>query len=122
MDLASLILGALQIWGWIGAAVATVFLLWGIDQVDEDAHGAYFFRLLLVPGILLLWPLVLRRWWQIRAQSDPWAPRYRPVRKSHALAAVLMCAAMALILILGLSARQSWPEHIAPVELAEAEG
>ena len=48
-----------SIWLYVGAGVAVVFLLFGIDRVSEDARGAYLFRPLLVPGILLLWPLVL---------------------------------------------------------------
>lgn len=120
MDFASLLLSAMTVWLWIGGAVALVFLTWGVDRIDEDARGAYVFRLLLIPGILLLWPLVLWRWWRIEAQAAPWLSRYRPVRAAHPAAAVLMCAAMALLLALGLSARQDWPAEIAPVQLSEA--
>jgi uncharacterized membrane protein len=49
---------------WIiaGSLVAVAFLFVGIDRIDEDAQGAYVFRPLLVPGVLLIWPLVLWRW------------------------------------------------------------
>ncbi|MEO0390667.1 MAG: hypothetical protein AAF218_06970 [Pseudomonadota bacterium] len=120
MDFASLLLSFLTLWLWAGAAVALVFLTWGIDRIDEDAQGAYVFRLLLIPGILLLWPLVLRRWWQLEAAASPWLRRHRPVRRAHRLAAPLMCAAMAALLVLGLSARQDWPAGIAPVQVSEA--
>lgn len=49
-------------YGVIGAAVAVAFLLIGIDRVDESARGVYAFRPLLIPGLVLLWPLVLVRW------------------------------------------------------------
>ena len=52
-------------WGWggIGAVVACAFLLsGGIERVEPAARGAYAVRPLLVPGIVLLWPLVLWRW------------------------------------------------------------
>ena len=53
---------AVQVWLIRGAVLAVVFLTIGIDRIDEDARGAYVFRPLLVPGILLIWPLVAWRW------------------------------------------------------------
>ena len=35
-----------------------------IEAIDPVARGAYAFRPLLLPGLALLWPLVLRRWRQ----------------------------------------------------------
>ena len=46
----------------IGFAVALAFVLFGIDRVDAAAHGAYAVRPLLMPGLLILWPIVLLRW------------------------------------------------------------
>ncbi|MBO6757587.1 MAG: hypothetical protein JJ902_14740 [Roseibium sp.] len=46
----------------VGALVAVAFLGFGIDRVDPSARGSFAFRPLLVPGICLLWPLVLVRW------------------------------------------------------------
>ncbi len=46
----------------IGAAVAAAILFLGIDRIDPAARGAYAFRPLLLPGLMLLWPLVLWRW------------------------------------------------------------
>ena len=56
------IAAALMLWGCIGLAVAAAFLLYGFDKVDPGAHDAYFVRPLLLPGIVLLWPLVVWRW------------------------------------------------------------
>ena len=56
------LLYALEIYGWIGAATAVVFLLYGIDRIDPSARGSYAFRPILVPGIIVAWPLVLYRW------------------------------------------------------------
>jgi hypothetical protein len=49
---------------WVGAGLLTAaaFLGFGIDRVDPAARGAWAFRPLLAPGIVLLWPLVLWRW------------------------------------------------------------
>jgi hypothetical protein len=45
-----------------GGAVAVAFLSVGLDRIDPAARGAYTFRPLLVPGVVLLWPLVLVLW------------------------------------------------------------
>jgi len=56
------IINAAMAYGAAGALLALVFLLWGIDRVDPSARGAYTFRPLLIPGLVLLWPLVAARW------------------------------------------------------------
>lgn len=62
MDGASLLVNLAWGYGGLGLAVAAVFLLVGIDRIDASARGAVAFRPLLVPGIVLLWPVVVRRW------------------------------------------------------------
>lgn len=52
----------INIYGGIGAAVALIFVAIGIDRVDPAAHHAYLVRPLLLPGLTLLWPIVLVRW------------------------------------------------------------
>lgn len=64
------ILYALEIYGWIGAATAVVFLLVGIDRIDPSARGSYAFRPILVPGIIVVWPLVLYRWVILERNGD----------------------------------------------------
>jgi uncharacterized membrane protein len=51
--------------GWlaIGGLVGVAFLFVGIDRVDDAARGAYAFRPLLLPGLVLLWPFVVLRWY-----------------------------------------------------------
>ena len=49
-------------YGIAGVAVALAFLLWGLDRIDPAAAGAYAFRPLLFPGVVLLWPVVAIRW------------------------------------------------------------
>ena len=119
MDIAQAIIMALQVWGIIGAVVAAAFLTVGIDRIDEDARGAYVFRPLLIPGVLMIWPLVLWRWWRIETQAAPWAARYRPVRASYGLAVIAMSAGIIAIVIAGLSVRQTWPADAVPVQLSE---
>lgn len=47
-----------------GLAIGLAFLFRGLDRIDPAARGAHGFRPLLLPGLVLLWPLVLWRWRQ----------------------------------------------------------
>ncbi len=60
--MAAIIIDAVLAYGAVGAVLALAFLLWGIDRIDAAAGGAYAFRPLLLPGLVLLWPLVAARW------------------------------------------------------------
>ncbi len=120
MNQAELILLIVKIWGGLGMLVAIPFLAFGMDRLDEDARGAYVFRPLLVPGIILIWPLVLWRWYILADGKDEWSHRYRPRRASHKWFAWLMPVAIVVIIVAGLSVRQSWPTDIAPVQLSGA--
>lgn len=53
---------ALGVYGGVGSAVALIFLVYGMDRIDAAAKGAYAMRPLLVPGLVILWPIVILRW------------------------------------------------------------
>lgn len=110
-----------EYWLMAGGIVASLFLIFGIDRIDEDARGAYIFRPLLVPGVLLIWPLVLWRWYALETGCSEESKRYAAVRKPHGAVALVMALALAIIISLGFSVRQTWPAHIAPERLSEAE-
>jgi hypothetical protein len=65
-----LIVTGLWIYGGAGFAVALAFVLYGIDRIDAAAHEAYAVRPLLMPGLVILWPLVLIRWVALARQKD----------------------------------------------------
>lgn len=118
MNAAEIILLAVKIWGGIGAVTALAFLTFGIDQIDEDASGAYVFRLLIIPGVLLIWPIVLWRWTVLARDGDHWPLRYRTRRRNHQWVGLTMPVAIVAVLATGWAVRQTWPDHIAPVRLA----
>ena len=62
MQVAEAVVFLIEAYAAVGALVAAIFLLWGIDRVEVGARGSYAFRVLLVPGVIGLWPLVLWRW------------------------------------------------------------
>lgn len=52
-----------------GLAFAVPFSLVGARRIDPHAaHGSWGFRLLIIPGAMALWPLLLRRWASGRRQ------------------------------------------------------
>jgi len=54
---------AVAIYIAIGSLVALPFLIVGIGRVDPAAKGAPFaFRTLVLPGVVAMWPFMLRRW------------------------------------------------------------
>ncbi|MEM6590007.1 MAG: hypothetical protein AAF641_16300 [Pseudomonadota bacterium] len=110
-----------QVWLYLGAAVAVVFLGWGIDRIDEDARGAYIFRVLMFPGVMVIWPLVLWRWRILATGRDVWQRRYAPPRQAHFMVAIVLTVLVCLTIVLGLSLRPSWPADIAPEQLSAAE-
>ncbi|MCV3273062.1 hypothetical protein [Roseobacter sinensis] len=118
MNQAEAILMGLRIWGSIGAVVAAIFLTIGMDRIDEDAREAYIFRPLLIPGVLVIWPLVLWRWYLYEGGRDQWARRYDPPRRAHFAVGWLLPIGICLIILAGLSQRQTWPADLAPVQLS----
>ena len=68
MDAARSVIEVLQYYGYIGLAVAAAFLLYGIERVDPRARRTYAFRPLLIPGCIVLWPLVIARWVAVERQ------------------------------------------------------
>ena len=46
-----------------GLLFAMPFALFGVKKIDPHAaHGSWGFHLLILPGALAFWPLLLRRW------------------------------------------------------------
>ena len=118
MNQAELILLIVKIWGGIGGLTAVAFLTFGMDQIDEDAQGAYVFRPLIVPGILLIWPMVLWRWAVLARGRDHWPNRYATKRRNHQWFGLAMPVAIVVFLGVGWSVRQTWPTGIAPVQIS----
>ena len=49
----------------LGALFALAFIFAGAKHIDPDAReGTWGFRVLILPGAALLWPLLLKRWVQ----------------------------------------------------------
>lgn len=63
MTTAHLILGAIGLYAGCGLVFAAAFLTRGVERLDPAAAGAsVWVRLLLAPGCIALWPVLLRLW------------------------------------------------------------
>ena len=57
------ILTGVALYAAAGSAFALLFLTLGLPRIDNGAKGAGLgFRLLILPGLIALWPLMLVRW------------------------------------------------------------
>lgn len=109
-----------QIYAALGAAVAVGFLATGLARVDPASRGAYSFRPLLVPGLVLLWPLVLWRWWRLARPSAPGIVLGRRYRATHRGVWVVLAVALPVALLAAVALRQNAPDP-APLRLAPPE-
>lgn len=61
----ALILGLVYL--GLGLVFAILFLSRGLQKVDPAAHGSgWGFRLIILPGTVALWPLLLNRWMKVK--------------------------------------------------------
>ncbi|MEP7256031.1 MAG: hypothetical protein ABI666_09650 [Ferruginibacter sp.] len=53
-----------------GAVFAIFFLTKGITKMDSGAHGSSWgFRLIILPGTIVLWPVLFNRWMKVKKVS-----------------------------------------------------
>ncbi len=113
---------ALMIFTWYiyaGMAVAAVFLLFGLGRLDENAQGAWVFRPLLIPGVLLIWPLVIWRCvilWRGEEKLD----RHRMPRRRQERVAVVFACAIPIIIFAAMFVRQDPAALPPPIQLEAA--
>ena len=70
MELARILVLALEAYLALGLLFGLAFVVRGVERVDPSAHGGTWgFRLLIVPGCAALWPLLLVR--LLRAKDGP---------------------------------------------------
>ena len=63
MMIVSAIVAALGIYFACGVLFAVPFVVIGVNRLDPHAKpGTWGFRVLIVPGTIFLWPLLLGRW------------------------------------------------------------
>ncbi len=67
---ATVIVTALGLYLLLGVLFALPFVARGVGRIDPLAReGSVGFRILIFPGTVALWPLLVRRW--LRGESPP---------------------------------------------------
>ena len=57
------ILAAAVLYLLLGFFFAILFVWKGVEKVDEGAHGGSIgFRIIIIPGSIVFWPLLLKKW------------------------------------------------------------
>jgi hypothetical protein len=95
------VLGAYLVAGVVVAVWVEVFALQQLDPVA--AHGTWGFRVLIFPGLVLLWPVMLRKGWKARHHRYDSPDAERPVsprrlRQAHGTAFGLLAVMLPLLL------------------------
>lgn len=103
---------------YVGAAIAAVFLLFGLGRIDENAQDAWVFRPLLIPGVLLIWPLVIWRWIILRCGEEK-LDRHNMPRIRQERVQLVFIIIIPVILLAALAVRQD-PASLALPVLLEA--
>lgn len=63
IEIAPWLVRALGAYAALGLVFAGPFLVRGIERLDPGARGSgWGFRLIVLPGVVAFWPLLLRRW------------------------------------------------------------
>jgi hypothetical protein len=63
MTFVTVLLSLLGLYVAVGIFFAIPFVLRGVNRLDPHAaNGTWGFRMLIIPGTVFLWPLLLRRW------------------------------------------------------------
>ncbi len=63
VEIVGLVLNAVALYAAAGAIFSLAFLVLGLARIDDGAKGAGFtFRLVILPGLIALWPIMLIRW------------------------------------------------------------
>jgi hypothetical protein len=59
----------------IGLIFAIFFVLKGVDKIDEGAQGgSWGFRIMIIPGTMVFWPLLLKKWLHIKSNGHDEIP------------------------------------------------
>jgi len=50
-----------------GLLISFFFLARGLSQIDEGTRGTGIgFRLIILPGMIVFWPVLLKKWLQVK--------------------------------------------------------
>ncbi len=102
----------------VGAICLVPFHRFVLPQLDESANGASWgFRVLVSPGLVALWPVILAKWFALRgghgAHGSPDAPiSSRNIRRMQRVLIAILAVALPVLVALAVAARPPMPPAI----------
>ena len=70
MLIATIILYIAAVYLVSGCLFMIPFIIKGVDRIDEGAHGSSIgFRIIIIPGVIVFWVVLLRKWMKISKRS-----------------------------------------------------
>ena len=60
----------------LGVLFVIPFLMKGLTKIDEGTHGSTIgFKIIIIPGVIVFWPALLRKWRKNLKHGDTEAQR-----------------------------------------------
>ncbi|WP_199252753.1 hypothetical protein [Chachezhania sediminis] len=121
--MAAFIVAAAALWAKIGLGVAVLFVTVGAPRVEPGARNAWTFRPMLIPAVVLIWPLVLWRWFVLETGRDRPHARHQPPLRAHAPIWIVLAIMIPAVFLTGTLLRQNLAELArAPEQLSDKAG
>lgn len=111
-----ILLSAAGIYSALGGLAAIAFHARGLARIDPASVGApWTFRLLVTPGLIALWPIILGRWLRSAPPPDPARPvRPRGLRTGQAIVVRVVAVVVAVAGTLAIVSRPAAPSAPGP--------
>lgn len=120
----SVLLNVATVYAGCGLIIAVLFLARWCKSFDPSAmDGSWGFRVLIVPGIIALWPVILAKVLSVRRGGSAQGPAETPVRqetlrRNHGLAFIVLAIVGPLLFAVALIWRAPRLEDAPPVDVA----
>ncbi len=76
-----ILLGVLGLYLILGLVFAVVFVMRGVQKIDPAAvEGSWGFRLAILPGCVVFWPYLWKRWRRRTLPPSEWSRHRFPSR------------------------------------------
>lgn len=83
-ELAVWVVVVLEVYLALGVVFAVAFVFFGVKRIDPAAaSGTWGFRVMIFPGSVALWPLLLRRWWLGSSPPEERTPHRHVARRAR---------------------------------------
>ena len=107
ITIANLLVGLATLYLALGLVLVAPIVLRGVNRINPVAHeSSWGFRLIIIPGVIALWPILVRRW--IAGRTAP-PTMIRPLRKRHRAMIVTIAVAVPTLFAAGLASRSPIP-------------